>query len=295
MTPRGKFAPFIHVASLLLVALPGGAEIVSDPPQAHSPITLLAVSNRASGRAAFAFEGKEQPPVIRAMPGESIRITYRNAMSPTSTEKCATGPCMNMTNLHFHGLHVSPNAPQDDVLTMVAMPGQSLQYAVTIPRNQPPGLYWYHTHPHGESSRQVLDGMSGAIVVEGTERYVPEIRNMPERILVLRDRAFEGNDPDIKLLKQVVEMPAQQCGSSTEQPERILTVNGAVRPANPDCCWRTTVLAYRKCFARPLRGLADRWCAMGDCRPGRNALGLSRPDAPHAACESCAGAPGRAA
>jgi hypothetical protein len=39
---------------------------------------------------------------------------------------------MNMTNLHFHGLHVSPNAPQDDVLTMMAMPGQSLHFLVRI-------------------------------------------------------------------------------------------------------------------------------------------------------------------
>jgi len=233
MKSSSRLPTLINVASILLFSLPGGARIVSDPPEARSPITLLAVSNRASGRGAFAFEGKEQAPVIRAMPGESIRITYRNAMSAASAEKCATGPCMNMTNLHFHGLHVSPNSPQDDVLTMIAMPGQSLRYTVEIPRDQPPGLYWYHTHPHGESYKQVLDGMSGAIVIEGIETYVPEIRNMRERILVLRDRAFEENDPDVKLLKQVVEIPAKQCGSSTEQPERILTVNGAVRPAIP--------------------------------------------------------------
>ena len=69
---------------------------------------------------------------------------------------------MNMTNLHFHGLHVSPNSPQDDVISMLAMPGESLHYVVDISRNQPPGLYWYHTHPHGESYKQALDGMSGA-------------------------------------------------------------------------------------------------------------------------------------
>jgi hypothetical protein len=97
-------------------------QIVPDPPEAHSPVTLLAVSDRESGHVAFAFAGKEAP-VLRAMPGESIRITYTNAMAPISTEKCATGPCMHMTNLHFHGLHVSPNAPQDDMLTMLAMPG----------------------------------------------------------------------------------------------------------------------------------------------------------------------------
>jgi hypothetical protein len=29
----------------------------------------------------------------------------------------------------------------------MAMPGQLLHYAVSIPLDQPPGLYWYHTHP----------------------------------------------------------------------------------------------------------------------------------------------------
>jgi FtsP/CotA-like multicopper oxidase with cupredoxin domain len=27
-------------------------------------------------------------------------------------------------------------------------------------------LYWYHTHPHGDSYRWVLDGMSGALVID---------------------------------------------------------------------------------------------------------------------------------
>ena len=94
-----------------------------------------------------------------------------------------------MTNLHFHGLHVSPDSPQDDVITMMAMPGQSLHYVVNIPLDQPPGLYWYHTHPHGESYQQDLDGMSGAIVIDGIERYVPELRRMREQILVLRDQS----------------------------------------------------------------------------------------------------------
>jgi FtsP/CotA-like multicopper oxidase with cupredoxin domain len=42
----------------------------------------------------------------------------------------------------------------------MAMPGQTLHYVVNIPLDQPPGLYWYHTHPHGESYQQDLDGMS---------------------------------------------------------------------------------------------------------------------------------------
>ena len=47
MSPSSKFAAF-NVAAILLFAVPSGAEIVSDPPEAHSPITLLAVSNRTS-------------------------------------------------------------------------------------------------------------------------------------------------------------------------------------------------------------------------------------------------------
>jgi FtsP/CotA-like multicopper oxidase with cupredoxin domain len=45
---------------------------------------------------------------------------------------------------------------------MLAVPGESLHYTVDIPADQPPGLYWYHTHPHGESYQQDLDGISGA-------------------------------------------------------------------------------------------------------------------------------------
>lgn len=140
---------------------------------------------------------------------------------------------MNMTNLHFHGLHVSPDAPQDDVLSMMAIPGETLQYKVEIPRDQPPGLYWYHPHPHGESNKQVLDGMSGAIVIEGIERYVPEVMKMRERILVLRNKAFDGKGSDAARLKDIAEVPPGRCGSSMEQTERIFTVNGAVRPQIP--------------------------------------------------------------
>jgi FtsP/CotA-like multicopper oxidase with cupredoxin domain len=203
---------------------------VPDPPEARSPVSLKAINDPHTGKAAFSFNGREDPPVIRANPGEDIHLTYTNAMSTHSQENCVDGPCMNMTNLHFHGLHVSPNAPQDDVITMMAMPGQLLQYTVNIPRDQPPGLYWYHTHPHGESYQQDLDGMSGAIVIDGMERYVPEIQHLGERILVLRDRVLEDKDPASPELRRSVEIPAKGCRASSDLPKRIFTVNGVLRP-----------------------------------------------------------------
>jgi suppressor of ftsI len=204
--------------------------LVSDPPETRSPVSLKAINDPDTGKAAFSFNGREDPPVIRATPGEDIRVTYINAMSTHSKEHCVDGPCTNMSNLHFHGLHVSPDAPQDDVITMMTMPGQSLHYIVNIPLDQPPGLYWYHTHPHGESYQQDLDGMSGAIVIDGMERYVPEVQHLRERILVLRDRVLEDNDPGNAALRRSVEIPAKGCWAETDLPKRIFTVNGTLRP-----------------------------------------------------------------
>jgi suppressor of ftsI len=203
-----------------------------EPPQVRAKnhvvsLTLHAVNE--NGRNAFAFDGASVAPVIRASPGDVLRITYINDLPAKSAETCAVNPCMDMTNLHFHGLTVSPNAPQDDVLGMLAMPGQALHYSVEIPRDHPPGLFWYHTHPHGESHRQVLDGMSGAIVIEGIERYIPQVRRLRERVIVVRGRSIE-HDPNAAALRSAVEIPAKGCGGEGEPIEEIFTVNGVVRP-----------------------------------------------------------------
>jgi FtsP/CotA-like multicopper oxidase with cupredoxin domain len=136
---------------------------------------------------------------------------------------------MDMTNLHFHGLEVSPDAPQDDVLSMMAAPGQTLRYTVQIPKDHPPGLYWYHTHPHGESHRQALDGMSGALVIEGIESYYPSLAGLPERVLVLRGRSIV-NDPEAADLKHRVDLSSNVCGAESEAPDEVFTMNGSVRP-----------------------------------------------------------------
>ncbi|WP_263349759.1 multicopper oxidase family protein [Acidicapsa acidisoli] len=225
------FCLFIHVnlhAQQLHQAASNGD--LPEPPEVRRPFVLDAVSDPTSGKAAFSFEGREVPPVIRTQPGGTIRVEYVNRMSSKSRELCVDGPCTNMTNLHFHGLHVSPNAPQDDVLLMMAMPGQSLHYVVDIPLDQPPGLYWYHTHPHGESYRQDLDGMSGAIVIDGIDRYVPEVRSMKERILTLRDAELHEHDAESSYLKEQVQLSPAACGAATGEPQRIFTVNGVVRP-----------------------------------------------------------------
>ena len=99
-------------------------------------------------------------------------------------------------------------------------------YAILLP----PGLYWYHTNPHGESYQQSLDGMSGAIVVEGIAQYVPRVARMTEQILVLRDFALDEDASSADALSKVVGVSHTRCGEATGQPSRIFTVNGVIRP-----------------------------------------------------------------
>ena len=195
----------------------------------HSLSLTLRAQIGPDGRNSFSFNGQSEPPVLRVSPGDRLNITYINDLPAKPRESCAISPCLDMTNLHFHGLQVSPQAPQDDVLDMMAMPGETLNYSVQIPRDHPPGLYWYHTHPHGESHRQALDGMSGAIVVEGIDRYVPEVRGLREQVLVVRGREI-AHDAEAEALKQRVELSPRRCGSESEPPGEIFTVNGRVRP-----------------------------------------------------------------
>lgn len=221
------------ILSTVVLRAQGQTTSLLAPPEVRSPhhvaaLTLHAVRG-ADGRNSFAFNGQTVPPIIRVSPGDTLRITYVNDLPQPSGEQCSVGPCNNMTNLHFHGLGISPKAPADDVLGMMAMPGQTLRYVVPIPLNQEPGLYWYHTHPHGESEQQAVDGMSGAIIVEGIERYAPMVRGLPERILILRGPAI-GKDAGGQAALKKVGAAVTSCGNS-EAPERVFTINGDLRPA----------------------------------------------------------------
>jgi len=242
-------------AQILLTTLAWAQNIsLPEPPQVRAKnhvasLTLHAVNE--NGRDAFAYNSASVAPVIRASPGDVLKIAYINDLPPKSPESCAISPCMDMTNLHFHGLTVSPAAPQDDVLGMMAKPGQVLHYTVKIPRGHPPGLFWYHTHPHGESHRQVLDGMSGALVIEGMERYVPEVARLRERVLVVRGRSID-HDAQAAELRHQVEIPAKGCGGETEKIEEIFTVNGTVRP-------RIEIAPGERQFWRIVNASADRY------------------------------------
>lgn len=100
----------------------------------------------------------------------------------------------NEASLHFHGLNTSPNQPSDNVtevlLCPTALPARpaSYHYIVDIPRNEPPGTYWYHPHPHGEALYQMFLGLTGAIVVHSAVPSIPD--QLPNHIVLVRDQPF---------------------------------------------------------------------------------------------------------
>ena len=247
---------FLVIAVFCSLRLRGNPRAtLPSPPELHATNHTLFLTLHAGitpeGKDSFYYSGQPVAPTLRLSSGDQLKITYVNDLPVKPTESCAITPCMDMTNLHFHGLQISPDPPQDDVLDMMAMPGKSLSYTVQIPKDHPPGLYWYHTHPHGESHRQVLDGMSGAIVIEGMDSYYPELAGLPERVLVIRGRSIVKH-PHSADLKERVALSSSACGGEAESPEEIFTVNGAVRP-------RIDIAPGERQFWRMVNASADRY------------------------------------
>src|ERR1700747_1754871 len=112
------------------------------------------------------------------------------AKQPRATQQSTCNGTMgiNVSNLHFHGTTVAPVCGQDETIHTLVQAGQSFDYSVQIPANEPPGLYWYHPHPHGISEEQVQGGATGALIVEGIENADPGIAGLAERTFVIREQ-----------------------------------------------------------------------------------------------------------
>jgi FtsP/CotA-like multicopper oxidase with cupredoxin domain len=170
----------------------GNAVELPEPPVVRSVNGVaklsLAVTWRIEARLPqFDFNGEStNAPTIQVNPGDNIVLDVTDELPLGGGEKFDI-------NIHFHGIGTSPRAPADDVLGMLARPGQTLHYVVHIPENQEPGLYWYHPHVHGHTNYQVGEaGMSGAIIVNGLERHIPGLGKMKARVIIVRDNVLSS-------------------------------------------------------------------------------------------------------
>jgi suppressor of ftsI len=184
-------------------------ETFTEPPVVASNAGVLKVSltpglstvSVAGHRATLmAYNGLYTPPTLRVHPGDTIRLRFVNSLSEP-------------TSLHTHGLTVSPRGNSDNVFLHVA-PGQTQDYEFRLPANHPPGLFWYHPHPHGFSDEQVRNGMAGGLIVEGLLDSFPTLRHLPERLLFLKGLQLENGRVVITHIGEHV----------------IRTINGVVNP-----------------------------------------------------------------
>jgi FtsP/CotA-like multicopper oxidase with cupredoxin domain len=189
--------------------LPAPPELFSQNHALEVTLTLQTVTD-AQGlkRYCYTTGAGEQAPTLHVLPGDQLVIHLINAlpapplppaaMPPASGAAPADPQCVadpmgpQSTNLHFHGMNLPPTCHQDDVIGVLVQPAQTFDYTVKIPADEPPGLYWYHPHPHGFSQQQVLGGAAGALIVEGIESAVPATAGLTQRVLVLRDQKRPG-------------------------------------------------------------------------------------------------------
>ncbi len=92
------------------------------------------------------------------------------------------------TIIHWHGLIV----PQEmDGHPKDAIPNKKIKhYKYTV--NQRAGTYWYHTHPHGRTGKQIYNGLAGFYIIEDENE---KTLNLPkgefELPLMIQDKRFD--------------------------------------------------------------------------------------------------------
>src|SRR5277367_4194425 len=182
----------------------------------------------ASGEERYCYltpDGQEAP-TLRVHPGDRVVLRLTNRLADLDGARAGRerhhshggvdrgDPCQSgamtavSTNLHFHGMTMPAVCHQDEVLrTSIQPEDRPFEYRFVVPQNEPPGLNWYHPHIHGFSSRQLTGGASGALIVEGIERAIPEVAGLAERVLVIRDLKLMNPDAPPSSAEPVVPRP----------------------------------------------------------------------------------------
>ena len=259
------------VAALLLSAPAGAGAPLLPPPSLNSSngllsVQLTVVAARLSSGSDFALATRAYAwrsgassggpalfgPTLRVRPGDTLRVTVVNTLGPDFGADAAWPMnCLrryNTTNIHTHGLHVSPS--QDNVFSSVA-PGANLTYTYSIIAEHAPGTLWYHAHFHGATAIQVMGGLAGALIVEPSAALPSWLAALPEEVLVLQSFFFQsiGNPPgghpapSFSFLENAAyNGSAGYYASPTFGAPAYYTVNGLVAPALSLAAGASTVL-----------------------------------------------------
>jgi FtsP/CotA-like multicopper oxidase with cupredoxin domain len=232
-------------------------------------------------------------PTLRVRVGDRVQVHLSNEIDPTKFPQTQTDPnnkicdiqnatdpdtggnialypqkefmpsCLhgdNITNMHYHGTHVTPDGTGDNVMVDVYPKGHEpktppptppqtvwsqytndfmmplpppaanpLEPSKKMTMGQAPGTHWYHAHKHGSVALQLLNGMSGALIIEGEfddqlEALMPGLRKT-EKVMVIQQL---GDKVSIQKTQGSVQpgVPLNTCAAGDPTP----LVNGQLQP-----------------------------------------------------------------
>lgn len=209
-------------------------------------VTTAVVSTEAFSLRTRAFNGRVPGPTIAVPRGTRLRISLQNQLGPETAASLQGGGMSGMapldamnrlhrpntTNLHVHGMHVSPLGAADN-MTRECKPGETIVYEYDIDADHASGINWYHTHLHGATAIQMEGGVAGAIVVlDDPSELQPGLAAMKEHVLVLQHFGFAGNEE----LGNILEIAKSSKSDLAMQPtnpglaDRYYLVNGQYQP-----------------------------------------------------------------
>ena len=158
-------------------------------------------AGQLAGRQAnvLTFNSQIPSPVLEAHAGDTIRVNFTNLLP-------------DLSNIHYHGLHVDPTGAADNVFLEIPT-NESFQYEFSVPANHPAGTFLYHPHVHGFTGKQMAGGMAGFLIIRGDLDDIPEVAAATEYLLMLKDYGIRSD--------------------GSVGPGPLLTVNGQVNPQIP--------------------------------------------------------------
>jgi blue copper oxidase len=161
-------------------------------------------------------EGTYLAPTLRFKKGQKVRLILNNNLPAQSI-------------LHWHGLHVPANMDGNPMYAVNQ--GETYIYEFEILNRA--GTYFYHSHAHGVTARQVYSGLAGLFIVSDDQEQALNLPGGDQDVaLVIQDRSFD----DQNQLAYSAHMMQRMQGFLGEQ----ILVNG-----RPDFVLSVATRAYR--------------------------------------------------
>lgn len=123
-------------------------------------------------------EGTYLAPTLSFKKGQKVRIILNNNLPAQSI-------------LHWHGLHVPANMDGNPMYAIDR--GETYVYEFEILNRA--GTYFYHSHTHSVTARQVYSGLAGLLIVSDDQEQALNLPNGDFDVpLVIQDRSFDDQN-----------------------------------------------------------------------------------------------------